>query len=109
MRAPTTVAPGGGMHAGVAEIGTARGVGGDVGADAFELSAANVFQILALGSGGGGFVEIDGDLIPLPDFFADMARHGYAIFDGDAVDGDERHDVGRAHAGMRALVEVEVD
>jgi len=43
------------------------------------------------------------------DLFADVARHGYAIFNSDAVDGDEWHDVGCAHAGMRALVEVEVD
>ncbi len=38
-----------------------------------------------------------------------MARHRYAIFNGDAVDRDEWHHIGGAHAGMRALVDVEVD
>ena len=50
------------MHAAFAEIRLARGIGGDLGADAFELSAPNVLQILALGRGGGGFIEIDRDL-----------------------------------------------
>ena len=32
------------MHAGIAEVRAARRIRRDVGADAFELSAANVFQ-----------------------------------------------------------------
>ena len=53
---------GGGMDARLAEIGLARGVGGNFVANALELAAADVFKILALGRGGGGFVEIDRNL-----------------------------------------------
>ncbi len=38
-----------------------------------------------------------------------MARHGYAVFDRHAVNGDKRNDIGRAHARVRALVLGEVD
>src|SRR5262249_30653817 len=75
----------------------------------FELPTANVFQILALGSGGRGLVEIDWHLIALPDLLADLTSHGDAIFDGHAFDWYKRHHVGRSHAGMRALVLVEVN
>ena len=76
------------MDARLSEIGPARGIGGNVGADAFELAATNILQILALGSGRGGFVKIDGDLEAFRNLGSDVARHGYAVFDGDAVDGD---------------------
>ena len=92
------------MHAGLAEIGLARGIGGNVGADAFELAAANVLQVLTFGGGRGGFIKVDGDLEALRDFGSYVAGHGYAIFDGDAVDGDEGHYVGRSHARVRALM-----
>jgi hypothetical protein len=45
----------------------------------------------------------------LPDFGANVLGHGDAVFDGDAVDGDERNNVGGAHAGMRALMFSEID
>ena len=70
-----------GMHAGLAEIGLARGIGRNVGADAFELAAANILQVLAFGRGGGGFVKIDRDLEALRDLGSDVARHGDAVFD----------------------------
>ena len=98
-----------GMHAGFAEVRTARGIGGDLCADAFELAAANIFETLALGDSGGGFVQVYGNLVALPDLLADMVGHGDAVFNGDAVDRDEGNDVGRAHARMRARVDVEVD
>ena len=72
---------GGGMHARLAEVGLARGIGGDLVANAFELAAADVFQILALGRGGGGFVEIDRDPEALRNFGAHVARHGDAVLD----------------------------
>jgi len=97
------------MHAGLAEVGMSCGVGGDLGADAFELAAANVFQSLTFGSAGRSFVEVDGNLEALPYLLADVVGHGHAVFNGDAVDGDERDDIGRAHAGMRAGMRVEVD
>jgi hypothetical protein len=63
---------GGGMHARLAEVGLAGRVGGDLVADALELAAADVFQILPLGRGGGGFVEIDRNLEAAGDFRADV-------------------------------------
>ena len=39
------------MNAGLTEIGLAGWIGLDVGANAFELTAANVLEVLALGSG----------------------------------------------------------
>ena len=39
------------MHARLAEIGLARRVGGDLVANAFELAAANILQILPFGRG----------------------------------------------------------
>ena len=101
--------PGGGMHAGLAEIGLAGGVGRDVCADAFELPPANVFQPLPFGGGGSRFIQINRNLIPLPDLRAHVPGHRHAVFDGDAFDGNEWHDVSRAHAGMRALVLGEVN
>ena len=38
-----------------------------------------------------------------------MIRHRHAVFDGDAFDRNERHNVGRAHARMRAGVNVKID
>ena len=63
----------GGMNTRVADVGTARGVGGNFCADAFELTAAYVFKILTLRRRGGGFVEIDRNLVALPDFFSRRA------------------------------------
>src|SRR5579864_6065511 len=101
--------PCGRMDAGFANVRTARGIGGDLGADAFELSAANIFQALAFGNSGGGLVEINGDAESLPDLLSHVARHGHAVFNGDAVDRDERDYVGSAHARMRASMDIEVD
>ena len=98
-----------GMHTGLAEIRAACGVGGDLGADAFELAAANIFQALSFGDSGGGFVEIHGNLVALPDLLTNVAGHSHAVFNGDAVDGDEGNYVGRAHARMRARMDIEVD
>ena len=98
-----------GMHAGIAKVRAARGIGGNFGADAFELSTANVFQALAFRDSGSGFVEINRNPVALPDFLADVAGHGHAIFDGDAVDRDERNYVGGSHARMRTSMDIEVD
>ena len=108
MRAPTTSRPPWDAR-GLAEIGLAGGIGGDLGANAFELAAANVLEILPLGSRRGRLVKVDGNLEPLPDFRSDVARHGDAVFDGDAIDGDEGHDIGRTHSWMRTLMFGEIE
>ena len=77
--------------------------------EGFELAAADVFQIDALGAAGGGFVEIDGDSELAPDLGADALGELDALFERDAFDGNERHDVGRADARMGAVVLREVD
>jgi hypothetical protein len=100
---------GGGVKRRFAKVGQARGVGGDLVANALELAAANVFEVLPLGPRGGGFVEVDGNAVALPDLRAGVLGHGDAVFERDAVNGDERDHVGRAHAGMRALVPIQVD
>jgi len=97
------------MDARLAEIGLAGGVGGDFVADALELAAANIFQILPLGRGGGGFIEIDRNLEAAGDFCTDVAGHGHAVLEGDAVNGNEGDDVGGPHARVSALVMGEVD
>ncbi len=98
-----------GWTRGLAKIGLARGVGRNVGANAFELTAANIFQILPFGRGSGSFIEINRNLKALCDLGSNVARHGYAVLDGDAVNRDERDDIGRAHARVRALMLGEVD
>ena len=97
------------MHPGFTIIGFARRVGYDVRANAFELSAPDVFQVLPLGRGCRRFVEVNRDLISLPDLFAHVPRHGHTVFNGHAIDRNEGHDVRRTHAGMRSLVPVQVD
>ena len=97
------------MHTGVAKIRFARGVGGDFCANAFKLPATDVLQILPLRRGRCRFVEINRNLITLPNLFADVAGHGHAVLDGDAVDGNEGDNVGRSHARVRALMFRQVD
>src|SRR5204862_194406 len=72
--------PRGRMHGGFAKIGLAVRVGSDFGADAFELSATDVFEILAFRADGGGFVEIDRNRVALPNLLADLTGNGDAIF-----------------------------
>ena len=98
-----------GMDARVTKIRAARGIRGDLCADAFELPAANVLEALSFRSSGGGFIQIDGNLKALPDLLADVVCHGHAVFDGDAVNRNKRNDVGSSHARMRAGVSVEVN
>src|SRR4029077_19009615 len=101
--------PGSGMHARFADIRPACGIRGDIRPDSFELTAADIFQALAFRNSRGRLVEIHGNLIALPDLFADMVGHGDAVFYGDAVNRNEWHDVGGSHSRMRTGVNVEVD
>ena len=94
--------PGGGMQPGFADVWRAIGILGDFGEQAFELAFANIFQVAAFGALRGGFVEINGNAIALPNFAADFFRKRDAVFDADAFDGNKWHHVGRAHARMRA-------
>jgi hypothetical protein len=78
--------------------------GGNLVANSLKLAAANILKILAFGSCGGSFVEVDGDLEALPDLCAYVAGHGNAIFNCHAVDRDEGNYIGCAHARVSALM-----
>src|ERR1700722_6476753 len=97
------------MYPRFSEVRLARRVGCDVGPDALKLPSPNVLQILSLRRSGGRLVEINRDLITLPNLLPNVPRHGHTIFDSDAVNGNERHNVGRAHPRMCALMFGQVD
>ena len=97
------------MDASIAEIGTASGVSGDLVADSFELSAANVLEVLTLRRRGGRFIEVDGNLVPLPYLLAHVPRHSHAIFNRDALNRNEGHHVGGSHPRMRTLMLIQID
>ena len=85
-----------------ADVRRAIGIFGNFGEQAFKLAFANIFQVVALRALRGGFIEIDRNFVALPNFAADFFRQSDAVFDADAFNRDERHDVGRTHARMRA-------
>ena len=93
-----------GMQSRLAKIRPARRIRLDLFPQTLKLSAPDVFQILALRRRCRRLVQIHGHLEALPDFRAHMLRHGHTVFKRDAVDGNERHHIGRAHAGVRALM-----
>jgi hypothetical protein len=78
-------------------------------AQAFELASAHFFEQGAIGAGCGGFVEIDGNLVALPDFRAGLAGQQRALLERDVADGHKGNDVGRADAGMHTLLSGEVN
>src|SRR5262249_19899871 len=64
----------------------------------------DILKILTLRRGRRRLVEVHRNLISLPNLLPDMARHGDAVFDGQALDGDEWHHIRRPHTRVRALV-----
>jgi len=92
------------MDARLSEIGPARGLVAMSARNAFELAAANILQILALGRGCGGFVKIDGDLEAFRNLGSDVGapwlRQSSMV---TPVDRNEGHDIGCAHAWVRRL------
>src|SRR6476660_6021180 len=97
------------MKPGFAKIRLARGIGSDLIANAFELSATNVLEVLTFRRSGRGLVEINRNLVALPDLLPDMARHGDAVFNADALNWNKRHNVGCPEPGMRALMLIQID
>ena len=76
---------------------------------AFELAAAHVFKIGAVGPGRRRLIEIDGNAEAPPDFEAGLAGQHDALLQLDAGDGHERDHVCRADAGMGSLLAGQVD
>ena len=64
---------GGFVEFGAADIGPAGGVAADGVPEAFELTLADVFEVDAVGTGGGCSVEVDGDSVTSPDEEAGLA------------------------------------
>ena len=97
------------MHPRLAKIRLARRIGRNLRPDTLELPAADVLQILPLWGGCRRFVQINWNLISLPDLRAHLPRHGHAIFDGHAFNRNERHHVGRPHPRMRSLMNIQIN
>ena len=100
---------GGLVKLGAADVGAAGGIAAGGVAQAFELTLADVFELDAVGAGGGGSVEVDGNTVAPPDLEAGLTGEHGALGKGDAADGDEGDDVGGADAGMDAVLLGEVD
>ena len=109
LRAPVTTAPAVGWQTGSPISGSRAATVPISVQQRFELAAANVLQVGALGTARGGFVEVDRDLQLVPDLGAEALGELDALFEGDAFDGDEGHHVGRADARVRALLGGEID
>ena len=100
---------GGLVKFGAADIGAAGSVAAGGIAEAFELALADVFELDAVGTGGGGSVEVDGNAVAAPDEQACLAGEHGALGEGGPADGDEGDDVGGADAGVNAVLLGEVD
>jgi hypothetical protein len=55
------------VKVGAADVGAPGGVAAGSVAEAFELTAAHVFELNAIGTGGSGSVEVNGDAVASPD------------------------------------------
>ena len=74
----------------------------DLLADLLELAAPNVGEILAHGTRRRALVEEHGNAELLADALAERAREGDALLHRRALERNEGHDIGGAHARMRA-------
>ena len=96
-------------HSFGSQIGLVVGVGGDGLFDALKLAVTNVFQVNTVFSDGGILVIINRDVERIRDTLAKPARHLDALLHGYAGDWHKRHNIGRSHARVFALMMVEVD
>src|SRR5258708_7293170 len=100
---------GGLVEVGAADVGAARGVAAGSVAQTFELTAAHVFELNAVGAGGSGSVKVDGYAVASPDEEAGLTGEDGALGERRSAYGDEGDDVGGADAGMDALLFGEID
>src|SRR5437879_5846473 len=92
------------MHLCLSEVWLSRRVGPDLLPYSFELSAADVLQILPFWRCGCRLVKIDGNLKALPDLRPYMPRHSHTVLYRHTLNGNEGHHISSAHAGMRTLM-----
>src|SRR5437870_8032724 len=97
------------MHSEVAEVRLPCRNCGDLGTNALKLAATDTLQILSLRDCRSRLVQINRNLMALPNLFANMPRHGHAIFDRHPLNRNERHHVRRAHPRMRSLMHVQIN
>ena len=107
LRAPTTVHLQWDEHEG-RRIGAAGGIGGDFFANAFELSATDIFEILRSGVRR-RLRRGRPESCSASRFLRHVPRDRDAIFDGDSLDRNEGNDIRGAHAGMSSLVLAKID
>ena len=86
-----------------------RGVPPDPLTESLEFALPDVREPLPLGSGGRPGVEIDRDLELRCRTLGEPAREPDAVLQRRVPDGNERDDVGRAHARVLSLVLREID
>jgi len=101
--------PGGLVKFGSADVGAAGCVAAGGIAEAFELTAAYVFELIAVGPGGGGSIEVDGDAVGAPDEVGGLAGENGALGEGRSADREEGDNVGGTDAGMDAALLGEID
>src|SRR4051812_17654247 len=97
------------VKVGAAYVGAAGGIAACGVAQAFELTATHIFELNAIGAGGGGSVEVDGDAVAAPDEEAGLAGEHGAFGKRGSADRDEGDDVGGTDAGMHTLLLGEID
>ncbi len=96
------------MRSGRAEVGCpARGR--HLRGEPLELTAPDVFEVLACGVGRSVLVEKDGHSEALGDGSADVLGERHAVGHRDVLDRDERHDVDSSEPGMLTAVLAQVD
>jgi len=77
--------------------------------NALELTAANIGQVLTIGTGRGALVQKDWNLELLAHALAERSGEDDAILHRRALERNERDDVRRAHPRMLAGVVIQVD
>jgi hypothetical protein len=97
------------MKTGSTEIGAARSFLSNCVAKSFELAAAYIIKIRAIRTRGSGFIEIDRNAEPTPDFESRLACEHDTLLELDRCDGNKRDNVGSSDARMQALLTGEVN
>lgn len=94
---------------GTTEVRVTGRIGKNGLAEGFKATLANDFEAFALGTEGGGFVEVDGNLQLCPNALTELMGKDGALVERDALDGDQGNHVGGANAGVDAVMGVEID
>src|SRR5512147_2973848 len=91
------------------EVRIARGVGSQLVAKSFELTAPNVGEVLTIGARRRALVEVDRDLQLFADALAESSGERDAVVHRRAFEWDEGDDVRGTESRVFALVHGEVD